>query len=85
MVAMAALAGVGAYFVKVGLERADQWAGVLGLFVAVAGLGVAIAGLRAGPGRPCAAGEQPLAVRRTLMSGFEHLEGTGGSCGSNLA
>lgn len=48
-VAMAALAGLGIYFAKVGLAQADQWASVLGLFVAVVGLGVTIFGLRGGP------------------------------------
>lgn len=50
VVAAAALAGLGVYFAKVGLEEADQLASVLGLFVAVVGLGVAIFGLRSGSG-----------------------------------
>jgi hypothetical protein len=48
VVAVAALAGLGVYLARVGLEEADQVAGVLGLFVAVAGLGVAVWGLMGG-------------------------------------
>ncbi|MEU1726746.1 hypothetical protein ACNF49_24460 [Actinomadura sp. ATCC 39365] len=44
-VAVAALAGLGVYFSKVGLEEADRLASVIGLFVAVAGLGLAVYGL----------------------------------------
>lgn len=48
--AAVAVAALGAYFTTVELEQADQLAGVISLFVAVAGLGVAIVGLRSGPG-----------------------------------
>lgn len=42
---MAALAGLGVYFAVVGLDKADKWASVIGVFVAISGLVVAIAGL----------------------------------------
>jgi high-affinity Fe2+/Pb2+ permease len=48
-VAVAAPAGLGVYLARVGLQEADQVAGVLGSFVAVAGLGVAVWRLIAGP------------------------------------
>jgi hypothetical protein len=38
------LAGVGVFFVLVGLEDADQWAGVLSVFLAALGLGVSVYG-----------------------------------------
>ncbi|SEG57675.1 hypothetical protein SAMN05444920_103255 [Nonomuraea solani] len=48
VVAVAALAGLGVYFVRVGLEEADRLASVIGVFVALAGLAVAIYGLAGG-------------------------------------
>ncbi|WP_051760050.1 hypothetical protein [Herbidospora cretacea] len=44
-VAVAALAGLGFYVARVGLEQADQLASVLGLVVAAAGLGITVSGL----------------------------------------
>ncbi|MFI7691653.1 hypothetical protein ACIBQ6_21475 [Nonomuraea sp. NPDC049655] len=43
--AVAALAGLGVYFAKVGLDRADKLASVIGVFVALVGLGAAVYGL----------------------------------------
>ncbi|GAA2815186.1 hypothetical protein [Nonomuraea dietziae] len=45
VVAVAAFAGLGAYFAKVGLNEADKLASVIGLFVAAAGLGMTMFGL----------------------------------------
>ncbi|MFC5831872.1 hypothetical protein [Nonomuraea insulae] len=45
VVAVVAVAGLVVYFVRVGLDHADQLASVIGLFVALVGLGVAIYGL----------------------------------------
>ncbi|WP_030453258.1 hypothetical protein [Herbidospora cretacea] len=44
-IAVAALAGLGFYMARVGLEKADQLASVLGLVVAVTGLGIIVYGL----------------------------------------
>jgi hypothetical protein len=44
-VAVAALAGLGIYLARVGLDDADKLASVIGLFVALAGLAVAVYGL----------------------------------------
>ncbi|WP_256106313.1 hypothetical protein [Streptomyces sp. ODS05-4] len=44
------LAGLGAFLAFQGLDRADKWASVLGLFVGVAGLALAVYGARA-PGQ----------------------------------
>ncbi len=44
-VAVAALAALGVYLSRVGLDKADKLASVIGLFVALAGLGVAVCGL----------------------------------------
>lgn len=43
---VAALVGLGVYFVHVGLDDADKLASVIGLFVAVAGLVASLYGLR---------------------------------------
>ncbi|MCT2592276.1 hypothetical protein LHJ74_20615 [Streptomyces sp. N2-109] len=40
------------YLASVGLDAANQWAGVLGLFVALAGLAVSLAGMRRGASGP---------------------------------
>ncbi|PRH78009.1 hypothetical protein C6N75_17140, partial [Streptomyces solincola] len=48
--ALLVLAGLGAFFAFQGLDRADKWASVLGLFVGVAGLALAVYGARA-PGQ----------------------------------
>ncbi|OEJ29062.1 hypothetical protein AS594_36295 [Streptomyces agglomeratus] len=45
-VAAVAVVGLAVHLMLVGLDAADKWASVLGLFVALAGLGVAMAGLR---------------------------------------
>ncbi|NUW34815.1 hypothetical protein HTZ77_25780 [Nonomuraea sp. SMC257] len=45
LVALAALAGLGIYLWRVGLDDADKLASVFGLFVALAGLAVALYGL----------------------------------------
>ncbi|MBD3139911.1 hypothetical protein [Microbispora bryophytorum] len=42
---MAALAALGVYLSRVGLDKADKLASVIGLFVALVGLGVAVYGL----------------------------------------
>ncbi|MFI6457859.1 hypothetical protein ACIBF6_40660 [Streptosporangium amethystogenes] len=47
-IAVAALAGLGVYLSRVGLDEADKLASVIGLFVALAGLGVAVYGVVAG-------------------------------------
>ncbi|GAA2637009.1 hypothetical protein GCM10010411_90470 [Actinomadura fulvescens] len=44
-VAVVALIALGVYFAVVGLDKADKWGSVIGVFVAVAGLGVAVYGL----------------------------------------
>ncbi|MFE2912690.1 hypothetical protein ACFRKE_26350 [Kitasatospora indigofera] len=44
----AAVVGLVVHLGAVGLDRADKWASVLGLFVAIAGLGLTLAGLRRG-------------------------------------
>jgi hypothetical protein len=38
------VAGLGAFLAVQGLDKADKWASVLGLFVGLAGLGLAVAG-----------------------------------------
>ncbi|WP_242625398.1 hypothetical protein [Krasilnikovia cinnamomea] len=38
------VAGLGAFLVVEGLDKADKWASVFGLFVGLAGLGLAVAG-----------------------------------------
>jgi hypothetical protein len=45
VVAVAAMAGLGVYFWRVGLDDADKLASVIGVFVALAGLGAAVYGL----------------------------------------
>ncbi|MYW06652.1 hypothetical protein [Streptomyces sp. SID3343] len=46
VVAGAAPVGLAVYLAVVGLEQADKWASVVGLFVALAGLAVSVAGFR---------------------------------------
>ncbi|MFE5325445.1 hypothetical protein ACFRCG_03350 [Embleya sp. NPDC056575] len=45
VVAGAALVGLAVYLVVVGLDEADKWASVLGLFVALVGLVVSVVGV----------------------------------------
>jgi hypothetical protein len=43
-ITLAAMAGLGVYFARVGLDDAGKISGVIGVFVALAGLGVAVYG-----------------------------------------
>ncbi|MGW4797348.1 hypothetical protein ACWEPC_33510 [Nonomuraea sp. NPDC004297] len=52
MVAVAALAGLGVYFWRVGLDDADKLASVIGVFVILAGLATAVHGLVTGRDKP---------------------------------
>ncbi|MEV4169445.1 hypothetical protein [Nonomuraea sp. NPDC049709] len=45
VVAVVAMAGLGVYFVRVGLEHADKLASVIGVFVALIGLVIAVYGV----------------------------------------
>ncbi|WP_283134420.1 hypothetical protein [Rhizohabitans arisaemae] len=57
------LGALGAAFVVLGLERADQLAGVIGMFVAAAGLAVSVYGLRSArrsPGGPADQDADPV-------------------------
>ncbi|MEV4020597.1 hypothetical protein AB0J35_59980 [Nonomuraea angiospora] len=45
LIVVVALVALGLYLTRVGLDKADKLASVIGLFVAVAGLGVAVYGL----------------------------------------
>ncbi|MFB4281048.1 hypothetical protein ACBJ59_37565 [Nonomuraea sp. MTCD27] len=45
VVAVVAMAGLGVYFVRVGLEHADKLASVIGVFVALVGLVIAVYGV----------------------------------------
>lgn len=45
MVLVGAVAGLGVYFVLVGLENADKMASVVGVFVALVGLGLTVYGM----------------------------------------
>ncbi|WP_433187841.1 hypothetical protein [Actinoallomurus sp. CA-150999] len=47
LIAVAALVALGAYFVAVGLDKADKLASVIGVFVAVVGLAVSVYGMAA--------------------------------------
>ncbi|MEV4020478.1 hypothetical protein AB0J35_59365 [Nonomuraea angiospora] len=49
VVTVAAMAGLGVYFWRVGLEDADKLASVIGVFVALSGLGTAVYGLVTSP------------------------------------
>ncbi|MFF4617730.1 hypothetical protein [Nonomuraea jabiensis] len=49
VVTVAAMAGLGVYFWRVGLDDADKLASVIGAFVALAGLGTAVYGLVTSP------------------------------------
>ncbi|WP_289009976.1 hypothetical protein [uncultured Thermomonospora sp.] len=66
---VAALIGLGAYFATVGLDKADKWASVIGVFIAIIGLAVAVAGLFTGqntteqaPPQVSASGERSVAI-----------------------
>ena len=48
VVGVLALVVLGVYLGTVGLDKADKWASVIGLFVAVAGIGIALYSLVAG-------------------------------------
>lgn len=76
-IALAVLVGLAAYLVSVGLDKADKWASVIGVFVALIGLGMALTGGRdAGghddngadgggqkpPGGAVASGERSVAI-----------------------
>ena len=53
-------AGMGAYFLKVGLDKADKLAGVIGAFIALAGIALTVYGtVTAGAGRPAAPVQEP--------------------------
>lgn len=64
--ALLACAGLGIYFGFAGLSKANELAGVIGLFVALAGLGVAVWGVVATrPGQPAA--DQTVARSRAAQ------------------
>lgn len=56
-VAIVSTGGLAWYLASVGLDAASKWAGVLGLFAALAGVGVSILGLRRGSQGPGGAGQ----------------------------
>ncbi|SDR23223.1 hypothetical protein SAMN04489764_4291 [Thermostaphylospora chromogena] len=68
-VAVAALVVLGVYLYRVGLDKADKLASVIGLFVALIGLGVTVYGLvaerRSGGGAPRQAGTRDDAAGAT--------------------
>ncbi|MFE3205843.1 hypothetical protein [Embleya sp. NPDC059237] len=75
MVAGAALVGLAVYLAVVGLDEADKWASVLGLFVALAGLVVSMAGVRRERSSP---GGQSVEGSVT-SAGIAQVSDTGGS------
>ena len=73
LVAVAALVALGGYFAAVGLDKADELASVIGVFVAVVGLAVTAYGMVAdrraagggqGAGRAAAPGERSITIGR---------------------
>ncbi|MER6612228.1 hypothetical protein [Streptomyces xantholiticus] len=74
-VAAVAVVGLAVHLMVAGLDAADKWASVLGLFVALAGLGVALAGLR----RNRQGGGSQSVESSTLGGGVTQVSGTGGS------
>ncbi|MET9959410.1 hypothetical protein ABZ128_10060 [Streptomyces sp. NPDC006326] len=75
VVATAALVGLAVYLTVVGLDAADKWASVFGLFVGLAGLGVSVAGMRRGEPRP----DGQSVDGGTVGGGIAQVSGTGGS------
>jgi len=75
VMAGAALVGLAVYLAAVGLDAADKWASVAGLFVAIAGLVVAVTGPRRE--RPSGGGQS---VENNAVTGaVAQVSGTGGS------
>ncbi|MET9616019.1 hypothetical protein [Kitasatospora indigofera] len=85
----AAVVGLVVYLGAVGLDQADKWASVLGLFVAIAGLALTLAGLRRGraesPGgsreeTPASGGPSGQSVDASRVGGgIAQVSGTRGS------
>ncbi|MFI6582823.1 hypothetical protein [Embleya sp. NPDC050493] len=74
-VAGAALVGLAVYLAVVGLDEADKWASVLGLFVAVVGLVVSVVGVWR---ERSASGGQSV-TDSVIGGGVAQVSGTGGS------
>ncbi|MFE3206331.1 hypothetical protein [Embleya sp. NPDC059237] len=75
VVAGTALVGLAVYLAVVGLDEADKWASVLGLFVALAGLAVSVAGARRE--RPASNGQS--VTDSAINGGVTQVSGTGGN------
>ncbi|QIQ06881.1 hypothetical protein HA039_13455 [Streptomyces liangshanensis] len=78
--AVVAVGALAAHLVVVGLDQADKWASVLGLFVALAGLGISVAGIRrtTGGGGGGTGGSQAV-ENSAVGGGVTQVAGTGGS------
>lgn len=78
------IAGLGAFFVKVGLDEADKYASVAGAFGTLAGLGLALVSLigRQAPGEPPLRESEPTAGQRMRGSSISgdaiQVRGVGG-------
>ncbi|MEV6801400.1 hypothetical protein AB0M91_24110 [Micromonospora rifamycinica] len=68
-------AGLGTFLAIQGLDKADKWGSVLGLFVGLAGLGLAVAGAI---GARRQAGGQSV-TGSTIGGGVTQIRGVGGS------
>ncbi|MEV6802992.1 hypothetical protein AB0M91_32310 [Micromonospora rifamycinica] len=69
------VAGLGTFLAIQGLDKADKWGSVLGLFVGLAGLGLAVAGA---VGARRQAGGQSV-TGSTIGGGVTQVRGVGGS------
>ncbi|MYV53170.1 hypothetical protein [Streptomyces sp. SID3212] len=76
-VAVVAVGALVVHLAVVGLDQADKWASVLGLFVALAGLGVSVAGIRRGAGG--GTGPSQTVESSAVGGGVTQVAGTGGS------
>ncbi|MFI1585593.1 hypothetical protein [Embleya sp. NPDC020630] len=71
----AAVVGLAVYLAVVGLDEADKWASVLGLFVALAGLAVSVIGVWR---ERASAGGQSV-THSVIGGGIAQVSGTGGN------
>jgi hypothetical protein len=84
-IAILALAGLGAYFVVVGLDKANKLAGIIGVFVGLAGLSLSVYGImrkrdNAGNTSPTVSSQNPqvktqLNIARMGSTQYAVLEG----------
>ncbi|MFE5331292.1 hypothetical protein ACFRCG_33380 [Embleya sp. NPDC056575] len=75
VVAGAALVGLAVYLAVVGLDEADKWASVLGLFVTLAGLAVSVIGMW----RERASSGGQSVTDSTIGGGVAQVADTGGN------